>query len=108
MIDKRNWLRGPACAAALFAGPAFGMGQGLKVCLESGPPPVSSEARGGIDLAVARQVADWLGRPLEIVWYEVEDDADASPRRRSTACCRPACVSWRAAIRWSATACACH
>jgi hypothetical protein len=79
MIDKRNWLRGPACAAALFAGPAFGMGQGLKVCLESGPPPVSSEARGGIDLAVARQVADWLGRPLEIVWYEVEDDADASP-----------------------------
>ena len=79
MIDKRNWLRGPACAVALFAGPAFGMGQGLKVCLESGPPPLSSDARGGIDLAVARQVADWLGRPLEIVWYEVEDDADASP-----------------------------
>ncbi|HEX2797360.1 MAG TPA: hypothetical protein VHN38_09765 [Immundisolibacter sp.] len=79
MIDKRNWLRGPACAAALFAGPAFGMGQGLKVCLESGSPPLSSEARGGIDLVVARQVADWLGRPLEIVWYEGEDDADASP-----------------------------
>ena len=79
MIGTRNRLRGVACALALLAGPAFGMGQGLKVCLESGPPPLSSKQRGGIDLAVARQVADWLGRPLEIVWYEVEDDADASP-----------------------------
>lgn len=79
MSARRNLRRGLVGALALLAGPAFGMGQGLKVCLESGPPPVSSEARGGIDLAVARQVADWLGRPLEIVWYEVEDDADASP-----------------------------
>ncbi len=79
MIGAGKCLRGFMCAAAVLAGPAFGMGQGLKVCLESGPPPLSSEARGGIDLAVARQVADWLGRPLEIVWYEVEDDADASP-----------------------------
>lgn len=79
MIGKRSCLHGIICAAALLAGPAFGMGQGLKVCLESGPPPVSSKERGGIDLAVAQQVADWLGRPLEIVWYEVEDDADSSP-----------------------------
>lgn len=79
MSARRNLRRGLLGALALLAGPAFGMGQGLKVCLESGTPPLSSEARGGIDLAVARQVADWLGRPLEIVWYEVEDDADASP-----------------------------
>lgn len=79
MIGTRNCWRGVVCALALLAGPAFGMGQGLKVCLESGPPPLSSGVRGGIDLAVAQQVADWLGRPLEIVWYEGEDDSDASP-----------------------------
>lgn len=79
MTVKRNCLRGIVCALAFLAGPAFGMGQGLKVCLEGGPPPLSSKEQGGIDLAVAQQVADWLGRPLEIVWYEGEDDADASP-----------------------------
>ena len=73
------FLRGMVLAAAVVAGPAFGMGQGLKVCLESGAAPLSSEAREGMDLAVTRLVADWLGRPLEIVWYEGEDDADASP-----------------------------
>lgn len=72
-------LRVGALAATVLAGPAFGMGQGLKVCLESGPPPLSSEAHEGMDLAAAQMVADWLGRPLEIVWYEGEDDADASP-----------------------------
>jgi hypothetical protein len=70
---------GMALAAAVVAGPAFGMGQGLKVCLESGPPPLSSDTHEGIDLIATRAVADWLGRPLDIVWYRVEDDADASP-----------------------------
>lgn len=79
MTNKHTWLRGALCAVAFLAGPAFGMGQGLKVCLESGPPPLSSKEQGGIDMAVAQQVADWLGRPLEIVWYEGEDDSDASP-----------------------------
>lgn len=72
-------LRGVALAAAVLTGPAFGMGQGLKVCLESGAAPLSSEAHEGMDLAVTRMVADWLGRPLEIVWYEGDDDSDASP-----------------------------
>ena len=73
-------LRGMVLAAVVVvAGPAFGMGQGLKVCLESGAAPLSSEAHEGVDLAVTRLVADWLGRPVEIVWYEGEDDADASP-----------------------------
>ncbi|MGE0811429.1 MAG: hypothetical protein AB7N69_12575 [Immundisolibacter sp.] len=75
----RLLLRGVALAAAVVAGPAFGMGQGLKVCLESGPPPLSSDTHEGIDLIATRLVADWLGRPLDIVWYRVEDDADASP-----------------------------
>lgn len=71
--------RAVTLAAAVLAGPAFGMGQGLKVCLERGPPPLSSDTHEGIDLVAARAVADWLGRPLDIVWYRVEDDADASP-----------------------------
>ncbi len=79
MSTGHRWLHGAACALVLVAGPAFGMGQGLKVCLESGPPPLSSKEQGGIDMAAAQQVADWLGRPLEIVWYEGEDDSDASP-----------------------------
>ena len=72
-------LPGVALVMAVLAGPAFGMGQGLKVCVESGAAPLSSEAHEGVDLAVTRMVADWLGRPLEIVWYEGDDDADASP-----------------------------
>ena len=74
-----RFLQGLALATTLLAGPALGMGQGLKVCLESGPPPLSSSTHEGMDLIAARLVADWLGRPLEVVWYEGEDDADASP-----------------------------
>lgn len=74
-----RFRRGMVLAAAVLTGPAFGMGQGLKVCLESGAAPLSSETHEGMDLAATRLVADWLGRPLEIVWYEGDDDADASP-----------------------------
>ncbi|GAB4353108.1 MAG: transporter substrate-binding domain-containing protein [Immundisolibacter sp.] len=79
MTARRRILAGVLLAAMLQAGPVLGMGQGLKVCLESGPPPLSAGSHEGVDLAVTRAVADWLGRPLEIVWYEVEDDADSSP-----------------------------
>lgn len=79
MSVRRRAVAGFLLAALLPGAPAFGMGQGLRVCLESGPPPLSSGTHEGVDLAVTRAVADWLGRPLEIVWYEVEDDADSSP-----------------------------
>lgn len=79
MSAPRRAVAGVLLAAMLLAGPAFGMGQGLRVCLESGPPPLSADSHEGVDLAVSRAVADWLGRPLEIVWYEVEEDADSSP-----------------------------
>ncbi len=79
MNAPRRALAAVLLASMLQAGAALGMGQGLKVCLESGPPPLSSGAHEGVDLAVTRAVAQWLGRPLEIVWYEVEDDADSLP-----------------------------
>lgn len=64
---------------ALVVGtPAFGMAQGLKVCLEQGAAPLSSPEHQGMDTVAATLVAEWLGRALEIVWYEGEDDEEAS------------------------------
>lgn len=49
----------------------------LRVCLEQGPTPLSSAA-GGADARIAQAVADRLGRPLDPVWYDLEEDDDAS------------------------------
>ena len=63
--------------------------QPLKVCLDEDRPPLSSHPRGkpgaGFDVALAQAVADRLGRPLTIQWFETKLDEDASPQLEANA-----------------------
>jgi len=56
----------------------------LKVCLDEDRPPFSSHHRGkpgsGFDVALAQAIADRLGRPLKIQWFESKLDEDSSPQ----------------------------
>ena len=55
----------------------------LKVCLDEALPPLSVHQRGkpdsGFDVALAQAVADRLGRPLVIQWFESKLDEDFEP-----------------------------
>lgn len=54
----------------------------LRICLQSHDPPLSSrrgDEPAGFDVALARQVAQRLDRPLEIQWFVTRDDADSNP-----------------------------
>ncbi|MBI5261394.1 MAG: transporter substrate-binding domain-containing protein [Bradyrhizobium sp.] len=55
----------------------------LRICLDQDLPPLSAHQRGkpdtGFDVALARAIADRLGRPLRIQWFESELDEDSSP-----------------------------
>jgi ABC-type amino acid transport substrate-binding protein len=55
----------------------------LRVCLDENLPPLSLHQRGkpdsGFDVALAQAVADRLGRPLKIQWFESKLDETSSP-----------------------------
>ncbi len=74
---RKPCCRAPAAARAADAQP-------LKVCLDEDRPPLSSHPRGkpgaGFDVTLAQAVADRLGRPLAIQWFETKLDEDASPQ----------------------------
>jgi ABC-type amino acid transport substrate-binding protein len=61
----------------------------LKVCLDEDRPPFSSHQRGkpgtGFDVALAQALADRLGRPLKIQWFESKLDEDSSPQLEANA-----------------------
>jgi ABC-type amino acid transport substrate-binding protein len=61
----------------------------LKVCLDEDLPPLSAHHRGqpdsGFDVALAQAVADRLGRPLKIQWFESKLDEDSSPALEANA-----------------------
>ena len=61
----------------------------LKVCLDENLPPLSAHQRGkpdsGFDVALAQAVADRLGRPLLIQWFESKLDEDSSPALEANA-----------------------
>ena len=61
----------------------------LKVCLDEDLPPLSAHRRGtpdsGFDVALARAVAERLGRALQIQWFESKLDEDSSPALESNA-----------------------
>jgi ABC-type amino acid transport substrate-binding protein len=54
----------------------------LTVCLDENLPPLSVHRDGkpdsGFDVALARAIADRLGRPLKIQWFESKLDEDSS------------------------------
>ena len=61
----------------------------LKVCLDEDRPPFSAHHRGkpdtGFDVALAQAIADRLGRPLNIQWFESKLDEDSSPALEANA-----------------------
>ena len=82
----KGWL---AVAAVLFVTAAHADGDPLKVCLDENLPPLSMHQRGkpdsGFDVALAQAVADRLGRPLKIQWFESKLDESSSPALEANA-----------------------
>jgi ABC-type amino acid transport substrate-binding protein len=80
-----------AAAAALLAAvtAAHAAEDPLKVCLDENLPPLSLHQRGkpdsGFDVALAQAVADRLGRPLKIQWFESKLDESSSPALEANA-----------------------
>jgi ABC-type amino acid transport substrate-binding protein len=84
----KSWL---AVAAALLAmaTTARAAEDPLKVCLDENLPPLSLHQRGkpdsGLDVALAQAVAERLGRPLKIQWFESKLDESSSPALEANA-----------------------
>ena len=61
----------------------------LRVCLDENLPPLSLHQRGkpdsGFDVTLAQAVADRLGRPLKIQWFESKFDESSSPALEANA-----------------------
>jgi hypothetical protein len=61
----------------------------LSVCLNEDLPPLSIHHRGkpggGFDVTLAEAIADRLGRPLKIQWFESKLDEDSSPALEANA-----------------------
>lgn len=68
-------------AAVLFLGSGVAA-EPLTVCLDEDAPPLSfsfGPRQGGFDHGVAEEVAKRLGRPLEVQWFESENDEENVP-----------------------------
>jgi ABC-type amino acid transport substrate-binding protein len=78
-----------AVALAAVATPARAADDPLKICLNEDLPPLSAHHRGkpdsGFDVALAQAIADRLGRPLKIQWFESKLDEDSSPALEANA-----------------------
>ena len=88
----RIWLTACGAAMAWAAAatmPASAAGDVLRVCLDEDLPPLSVHHRGkpasGFDVALAQAIAQRLGRPLEIQWFESKLDEDSSPSLETNA-----------------------
>ncbi len=88
----RAWFSPLAAAVVLAAMPtamARASEEPLKICLDEDLPPLSVHHRGkpdsGFDVALAQAIADKLGRPLKIQWFESKLDEDSSPSLEANA-----------------------
>lgn len=67
------WLRGFALGCSLAAATGVAAAQALTVCMAEDNPPLSYRAQSqdrGLDVRVAQAVAEELGRPLKVVFFE--------------------------------------
>ncbi|OAF12957.1 ABC transporter substrate-binding protein [Bradyrhizobium centrolobii] len=77
--------------AALFAvlATAACAAEPLRICLDEDRPPLSAHRRGkpdaGFDVTLAQAIADRMGRPLKIQWFESKLDEDSSPQLEANA-----------------------
>jgi ABC-type amino acid transport substrate-binding protein len=88
----RAWFSPCVAAVVLAAMPttmARASEEPLKICLDEDLPPLSVHHRGkpdsGFDVALAQAIADKLGRPLKIQWFESKLDEDSSPSLETNA-----------------------
>jgi ABC-type amino acid transport substrate-binding protein len=88
----RTWLAASGAAVLLMAMVpmmAAAADDVLRVCLDEDLPPLSAHRRGaadrGFDVALAQAVAELLGRPLTIQWFESKLDEDSSPALEANA-----------------------
>jgi ABC-type amino acid transport substrate-binding protein len=86
----RTFLGGATTALLLVMTAAAHAGdEPLKVCLDEDLPPLSAHQRGkpdsGFDVALAQAIAERLGRPLKIQWFESKLDEDSSPALEANA-----------------------
>ena len=81
----------PSLAAILciVATAVHAAGGPLTICLDENLPPLSAHRGGkpdsGFDVALAHAIADRLGRPLKIQWFESKLDEDSSPALEANA-----------------------
>ena len=86
----KAWLAAFIAAFILtLSGMACATEEALRVCLDEDLPPLSAHRRGkpdsGFDVALAQAVAERLGRPLKIQWFESKLDEDSSPQLEANA-----------------------
>jgi ABC-type amino acid transport substrate-binding protein len=78
-----------AAALLAMATTAHAAEDPLKICLDENLPPLSLHERGkpdsGFDVALAQAVAERLGRPLKIQWFESKLDESSSPALEANA-----------------------
>jgi ABC-type amino acid transport substrate-binding protein len=84
------WLAAWSLAAIVAAAPAVhAEDDPLKICLDEDRPPLSLHQRGkadaGFDVLLAQAIAEQLGRPLKIQWFESKLDEDSSPQLEANA-----------------------
>jgi ABC-type amino acid transport substrate-binding protein len=77
--------------AAMLAAPATAAwaADPLSICLDEDRPPLSAHHKGkpdsGFDVLLAQAIADRMGRPLKIQWFESKLDEDSSPQLEANA-----------------------
>jgi ABC-type amino acid transport substrate-binding protein len=81
--------RSLAAVLSIFATAAHAADGPLTICLDENLPPLSVHHSGkpdsGFDVALAHMIADRLGRPLKIQWFESKLDEDSSPALEANA-----------------------
>lgn len=87
----RGWLAAWRVAAILAATATIARAADdpLKICLDEDRPPLSAHHRGkpdaGFDVLLAQAIADRMGRPLRIQWFESKLDEESSPQLEANA-----------------------
>jgi ABC-type amino acid transport substrate-binding protein len=88
-MKARLAVLGLAAIISALAAAARASDDPLKVCLDEDRPPYSSHHRGkpgsGFDVTLAQAIADRLGRPLRVQWFESKLDEDSSPQLEANA-----------------------
>lgn len=85
------WRTAWSVAAILVATAtvAYAADDPLRICLDEDRPPLSVHHRGkpdsGFDLLLAQAIAERMGRPLAIQWFESKLDEDSSPQLEANA-----------------------